>query len=97
MCCHYTAPRLEGVVAPLASRGAINSEARAAVRIRFCISVTVSPRDADEELESEEVEDEEEEESSSSSSEERAEYWERKREAITDACLKTKGLNLKKL
>ena len=95
MCCHYTAPRLEGVVAPLASRGAINSEARAAVRIRFCISVTVSPRDADEELESEEVEDEEEEESSSS--EERAEYWERKRAAIADACLETAGLNLNEL
>ena len=58
--------------------------------------MTGSPRDADEEVESEEVEDEEEEESSSSS-EERAEYWERKRAAITDACLKTKGLNLKEL
>ena len=45
--------------------------------------MTGSPRDVDEELESEEVEDEEEEESSSS--EERAEYWERKRAAITDA------------
>ena len=57
--------------------------------------MTGSPRDADEELESEEVEDEEEEESSSS--EERAEYWERKRAAITDACLETAGLNLNEL
>ena len=57
--------------------------------------MTGSPRDADEEVESEEVEDEEEEESSSS--EERAEYWERKRAAITDACLKTTGLNLTEL
>ena len=55
--------------------------------------MTRSSREAEEETELDEVEDEEEE----SSSEERAEYWERKRAAITDACLKTKGLNLKEL